>query len=67
MEGYSPGASDLSSYVTAVSDGGTGTIITVDHDGGGAATDLVSVRLLGVGYTANLLDDLVSNGNLVLA
>lgn len=64
--GYTQGASALSSYVTATSDGSGGTIITVDHNADGAATDLVSIRLLGIGYSTSLLDDMISQGNLVV-
>jgi hypothetical protein len=40
--------------------------MTVDHDGAGALHSLVTIELVDIAYSANLLSDMVNYGNLVL-
>ncbi|CAC9452951.1 hypothetical protein, partial [uncultured Gammaproteobacteria bacterium] len=62
--GYS--ISNLSDFVTAAADG-TGTKLTIDHNGTRALNSSITIALSNVAYSANLLDNLITNGNLILA
>lgn len=68
LVGYVPGT--LSNFVTAAASG-SDTVITIDYNGtvtGGttAGTDQVKITLTGITHTGTLLDDMITNGNLVL-
>ena len=63
--GYEVG-DDISNWVSAMDDGSGGTLLTIDHDGTGAAAASVTIRLQGVAHTANIEDTLLSDGNLVV-
>jgi Ca2+-binding RTX toxin-like protein len=55
-------------FVSAAADvAGTGTTLTIDHDGTGALSSPVTVTLEGVAFTATVVDDLLASGNLVMA
>jgi hypothetical protein len=56
--------SNLSDFVTAVADGAN-TKLIIDHDGTGALNNLVSIVVTHA-FTADLLGELITNGNLVL-
>ncbi|SGZ64586.1 Chitinase [Bathymodiolus thermophilus thioautotrophic gill symbiont] len=58
-------ASHLSDFVTATASG-TGTKLTISHDGTGVLNSSVTITLTDVGYSANLLNDMIAEGNLVL-
>ncbi|VVM18674.1 Chitinase (EC [uncultured Gammaproteobacteria bacterium] len=62
--GYSA-TSHLSDFVTAAADGAH-TKLTIDHDGTGVSGSSVTIILKNVAYTANLLTNMIANGNLVL-
>ncbi len=62
--GYSA-TSNLSDFVTAAADG-THTKLTIDHDGTGVSGSSVTIILKNIAYTANLLTNMIANGNLVL-
>lgn len=64
--GYVPMVSNLPDFITAVDNGAGGSLLTIDHNGPLAGVTPVSINLQGVTYTATLLDDMVTNGNLVL-
>ncbi|VVH58504.1 Chitinase (EC, partial [uncultured Gammaproteobacteria bacterium] len=64
LVGYSA-TSNLSDFVTAVANG-TDTKLTISYDGTGALNSQVIITLANVAYRANLLTDLIANGNLVL-
>ena len=64
LVGYSA-TSNFSDFVTAAAEG-TGTKLTIDHDGTGASSNLVTIILKNVTYTTSLLTNLYGNGNLVL-
>jgi hypothetical protein len=55
----------LSDFVTAAADGAH-TKLTIDHDGTGVSGSSVTIILKNVAYTANLLTNMIANGNLVL-
>ncbi|SHA15745.1 Chitinase [Bathymodiolus thermophilus thioautotrophic gill symbiont] len=57
--------SNLSDFITATADG-VSTKLTIDHDGAGELNSPVTIILGNIAYRANLLDDMVANGNLVL-
>jgi ABC-type Fe3+ transport system substrate-binding protein len=63
LVGYSA-TSNLSDFVTATADGAN-TKLTIDHDGTGALNSLVSIVITHT-FTADLLGELITNGNLVL-
>jgi Ca2+-binding RTX toxin-like protein len=64
LVGYSGG--DISDWVSSTSSGGgLDTVLTIDHDGTGAATDLVTITLMGVAYAPNIEDTLVTDGNII--
>ncbi|CAB5503515.1 BspA family leucine-rich repeat surface protein, partial [Bathymodiolus thermophilus thioautotrophic gill symbiont] len=57
--------SNLSDFITATADGAS-TKLTIDHDGAGELNSPVTIILGNIAYRANLLDDMIANGNLVL-
>ena len=57
--------SNLSDFVTATAEG-TGTKLTIDHDGTGISNNSVTIILKNVTYTTDLLTNLNTNGNLAL-
>ncbi len=61
--GYS--ISNLSDFVTAAADG-TGTKLTIDHNGMVTPDSQVTIALTGVSYSTNLLSGMITDGNLVL-
>ncbi|SHN92361.1 BspA family leucine-rich repeat surface protein, partial [bacterium endosymbiont of Bathymodiolus sp. 5 South] len=61
--GYSA-TSHLSDFVTAAADGAH-TKLTINHDGTNSGSS-VTITLKNVAYTANLLTNMIANGNLVL-
>jgi len=67
FSGYVPGTSVVSEFVTMASNGSGGTLITIDHDGTGSDTTLVTINLSTVSYSGTLMDEMLNNGNLVLA
>jgi len=62
--GYSVG-DDISDWVSSAASG-TDTVLTIDHDGTGAASNLVTITLTGIIHTANIEDTLLTDGNLVV-
>ncbi|CAB5495947.1 hypothetical protein THERMOT_413 [Bathymodiolus thermophilus thioautotrophic gill symbiont] len=58
-------STSLSNFITMTEEGAN-TKLTIDHDGAGELNSPVSILLLGVGYSATLLSDMIDNGNLVL-
>jgi hypothetical protein len=54
----------LSDFVTAAADGAH-TKLTINHDGTNSGSS-VTITLKNVAYTANLLTNMIANGNLVL-
>jgi len=67
LVGYNSLTSTLSDYVTAATSGMTDTVLTIDHDGAGGSSTTISITLHNVAYSNTLLDDMITNGNLVLA
>jgi Ca2+-binding RTX toxin-like protein len=63
LTGYGS-TSNLSDFVTAAADG-TNTKLTIDHDGTGTLNSPVSIVIMHA-FTADLLGELITNGNLVL-
>jgi Ca2+-binding RTX toxin-like protein len=64
LVGYSTG--DISDWVSSASaGGGADTLLTIDHDGTGAATDVVTITLLGVAYVPDIEDTLLTDGNII--
>ena len=61
--GYSA-TSNLSDFVTAAADGAH-TKLTINHDGTNSGSS-VTITLKNVAHTANLLTNMIANGNLVL-
>ncbi|CAC9565093.1 hypothetical protein [uncultured Gammaproteobacteria bacterium] len=60
-------SANLSDFVTVAASSKAGdTKMTVDHDGAGALHSLVTIELVDIAYSANLLSDMVNYGNLVL-
>jgi hypothetical protein len=57
--------SNLSDFVTATAEG-TGTKLTIDHDGTGISNNSVTIILKNVTYITDLLTNLNTNGNLAL-
>ena len=53
---------DISEWVSAAADGAGDTVLTIDADGAGAATETVSLTLQGVGFTAGIDDDFLESG-----
>ncbi|CAB5497329.1 hypothetical protein AZO1586I_154 [Bathymodiolus thermophilus thioautotrophic gill symbiont] len=46
---------------------GTGTKLTIDHDGTGVSGNSVTITLENIAYTSTLLAELITNGNLALS
>ncbi len=67
LVGYNSQTSTLSDYITAASVGITDTVLTIDHDGAGGSSTTISITLRHVAYSNTLLDDMITNGNLMLA
>ncbi len=64
LVGYSA-TSNLSDFVTATVDGANAKL-TIDHDGTGALNSLVTIVMTNTVFTTDLLNELITNGNLVL-
>jgi hypothetical protein len=62
--GYSA-TSNLSDFVTVAADGAN-TKLTIDHDGTGTLNSPVTITLKNIAYRTDLLNSLITNGNLVL-
>jgi surface protein len=65
LVGYSA-TSNFSDFVTAAAEG-TGTKLTIDHDGTGVSGNSVTITLENIAYTSTLLAELITNGNLALS
>ncbi|WP_202783962.1 calcium-binding protein, partial [Bathymodiolus thermophilus thioautotrophic gill symbiont] len=55
-----------SDFVTVAAEG-TGTKLTIDHDGTGVSGNSVTITLENIAYTSTLLAELITNGNLALS
>jgi hypothetical protein len=64
LVGYSA-TSNLNDFVTATVDGANAKL-TIDHDGTGALNSLVTIVMTNTVFTTDLLNELITNGNLVL-
>ena len=65
--GYVAGTSILSDYITATAFGPSATRLRIDHDGAGSSTTKVEIMLATNSYSSSMLDDMITNGNLVLS
>ncbi len=56
---------DISSWVSSAASGAD-TVLTIDHDSTGSASDIVTITLEGVAHTTNIEDMLLTEGNIVV-